>query len=1244
MSGTPNGMFWKQALASSINGKANYDSAGLLSNAEILAANLSPTQIADRLRASSVTTAFATNNLPVLRLPASDSSVISVTHSLEPLANDLYEQPAGYERIYKQWLPRYTDVTPDVILANLDIGAWSTPDEWRAAFIANLRPRLTKVSAPSLSVASTLPINAVEAILSEESVLQGAATQQLFASSIQSATPNFAKAWEKSLRRFNLPNYNLDTALVELLEALSSNQLLALQNDWFKRMFYSSKPGSRSDHYISNQFHQSYRSDCFISSDDLADLQSDNVKWNYFLDSCPDFYSEAELNQYLVDDQVRQYQLRVMLMPNAVSTVLEDLSILDILIDSDADALDNLAEINRSVNNITLPWVADSDGDGMSDGADPCPNDIFNNCSDSPILPIITTDMDVSISEPFNGSDVALVGVRLNRIYNKDITVIYEVLVATDNTATAGEDFTEMTGSVVIKAGQKSALIEVPIFSDDLTEGAENFSVRITSANNAVIGDDGMVLITLNDPGLPYTIGGVVTDLNGTIVLENSNGDSVSVNSDGSFVFPTVVGQGYSYSVSITSQPIGQVCKVSNFSGTATDNITDVNVSCTSDAALYTIGGNVVGLTGSLLLQNNNSDNLSVNANGSFTFSTAISNGSGYEVSIYTQPAGQFCSLTNNSGTVNSSNVSSVSISCIRLSLPANPTNFAVIASNPKTLTFSWDAASGATSYKLLKNSDGYSGFSELFVDITALTIDELVSVHLHDWANASYMLEACNDSGCSSSGIITTKSAMLAAIGYFKASNTDANDYFGWSIALSADGNTLAVGAINEDSAATGLDGDQADNSAENSGAVYIFTRSKNGADGWQQQAYLKASNTGSGDGFGQALSLSADGNTLAVGAHSENSNATTINGDESNDAANNSGAAYVFIRKEEKWTQQAYIKASDSSQSDLFGITVALSADGNTLAVGASGEDSSEVGISLEGNKYNFSASNSGAVYVFTRSSESWSQQAYIKASNTGAGDGFGGGSLGLSSDGNVLAVGAIHESSKSMGINGDETDNSADWSGAAYVFRRDSGQWAQEAYIKASNTEAYDLFASKLALSADGKTLVVGAMNEKSSAMGINGDQTNNDTSNSGAVYVFTHTLGTWTQEAYIKASNTDESDEFGSSIAISADGNTILVGAPRERSFDKGINGYQASNNFANAGAAYAFRRNDDNWSQQAYIKASNTWGGDAFAGSVALSADGNTLAVGARYERSKATGINGDQNDKTLIFSGAVYVY
>ena len=128
-----------------------------------------------------------------------------------------------------------------------------------------------------------------------------------------------------------------------------------------------------------------------------------------------------------------------------------------------------------------------------------------------------------------------------------------------------------------------------------------------------------------------------------------------------------------------------------------------------------------------------------------------------------------------------------------------------------------------------------------------------------------------------------------LAQEAYVKASNTGAGDYFGYSVALSGD--TLAVGALNEDSAATGIGGNQADNSAGDSGAVYVFTRS--GAT-WTQQAYVKASNTGASDDFGTSVALSGD--TLVVGGPYESSNATGIGGDQANNLVGSSGAVYVI------------------------------------------------------------------------------------------------------------------------------------------------------------------------------------------------------------------------------------------------------------------------------------------------------------------------------------------------------------
>jgi len=328
----------------------------------------------------------------------------------------------------------------------------------------------------------------------------------------------------------------------------------------------------------------------------------------------------------------------------------------------------------------------------------------------------------------------------------------------------------------------------------------------------------------------------------------------------------------------------------------------------------------------------------------------------------------------------------------------------------------------------------------------------------------------------------------------YVKASNADRGDMFGYSVSISGD--TLAVGAVKEGSAATGIDGDQNDNSLAIAGAVYVFTRDVAGA--WSQQAYVKASNTGEIDAFGASVALSGD--TLAVGAMFEDSRATGINGDQASNNAEFAGAVYVFTRDGANvWTQQAYIKASNTGETDDFGIALALS--GDTLAVGADNEDSNASGI--DGSEINDDAPLSGAVYLFGRDAAGvWTQEAYVKASNPDAGDRFGS-SLALSS--NALAVGALHEQSASLGINGDESDNSVGSTGAVYLFTRGSmGAWTQQAYVKASNSGLSDQFGKAVALS--GSLLAVAAHNEASDAAGIEGEQSNDNAPESGAVYVF------------------------------------------------------------------------------------------------------------------------------------------
>jgi hypothetical protein len=387
----------------------------------------------------------------------------------------------------------------------------------------------------------------------------------------------------------------------------------------------------------------------------------------------------------------------------------------------------------------------------------------------------------------------------------------------------------------------------------------------------------------------------------------------------------------------------------------------------------------------------------------------------------------------------------------------------------------------------------------------------------------------------------------------YLKASNADAEDYFGWSLSL--DGDTLAVGARNEDSAARGVNGDQANNSTEGSSAAYVFVRS---GSVWTQQAYLKASNADKEDLFGWTVAL--DGDTLAVGAPGEASAARGVNGDQTNNAAKGSGAVYVFARSGSVWTQQAYLKASNTDNDDEFGESLAL--EGDTLAVGARGEASAARGVN--GDQENNADSVSGAVYVFVRTTAGWTQQAYLKASNSSGGFGAC-----LALDADTLAVGAPMEHSAAQGVNGDQENRAALLSGAVYVFVRTSAGWTQQAYLKASNTGADDAFGSSVAL--EGDTLAVGAPDEGSTAQGVNGDQGNNAANESGAVYLFVRGPAGWTQRAYLKATNTNEGDKFGYTLAL--DKTTLAVGAVREASNARGVNGDQSNNGERDSGAVY-----------------------------------------------------------------------
>ena len=373
----------------------------------------------------------------------------------------------------------------------------------------------------------------------------------------------------------------------------------------------------------------------------------------------------------------------------------------------------------------------------------------------------------------------------------------------------------------------------------------------------------------------------------------------------------------------------------------------------------------------------------------------------------------------------------------------------------------------------------------------------------------------------------------------------------FGYSAALSADGNTAIVGAYLYNASR---------------GSAYVFTRDVSGS--WILQQELTASDGAAGDYFGWSVSLSADGNTAIAGAYLDDVGANSTQ-----------GSAYVYTRDGAgTWTEQDQLTASDGAASDQYGYSVTLSADGYTAIVGAYSDD---VGANVD----------QGSAYVYTRDGAGvWTEQDQLTASDGAAGDRFGC-SVALSANGNTAIVGAHYDVVTVSN------------QGSAYVYTRDgAGAWTQQDRLNPGDAANGDQFGWSVALSADGNTALVGAYSDN---VGAN--------SNQGSAYLFTRDgAGVWTEQDQLTASDGAANDQLGSFVALSSDGNTALVGAFFD---DVGAN--------SNQGSAYVFTRDGAGvWIQQAQFIASDGVANDRLGRSVALSTDGNTAIAGA-YGAGKA---------------------
>jgi hypothetical protein len=373
----------------------------------------------------------------------------------------------------------------------------------------------------------------------------------------------------------------------------------------------------------------------------------------------------------------------------------------------------------------------------------------------------------------------------------------------------------------------------------------------------------------------------------------------------------------------------------------------------------------------------------------------------------------------------------------------------------------------------------------------------------------------------------------------------SDGAPYDGFGNSVSIDGDTAVIGTPYNDTYGW------------NAGAAYVFVRT---GDVWIEQAKLLASDGDAVLRFG--VSVSIDSETAVIGALGDSDYRT--------------GAAYVFVRTGDVWTEQAKL-TSYSALWDAFGGSVSV--DGDTAVIGANGDDDNQNGI--------------GAAYVFVRTGDVWSEQAKIVTSDYPSFDRFGDS---VSVSGDTIIIGAPHDDRFGLNI------------GAAYVFMRTNGVWTEQAKLQASDGVSDNRFG--LSVSVDGNTAVIGAPHDYDYA--------------TGSAYVYVRTGDVWTEQAKLLTSDGALSDFFG--ISVSVDDDTAVIGAHAD--------GY-----YKYTGSAYVFMRNGDIWTEQSKLLSSDGASDNRFGLSVSVDGntaiigatgdDDNGLYAGAAYVFTTSDDVNID---------------
>lgn len=474
-------------------------------------------------------------------------------------------------------------------------------------------------------------------------------------------------------------------------------------------------------------------------------------------------------------------------------------------------------------------------------------------------------------------------------------------------------------------------------------------------------------------------------------------------------------------------------------------------------------------------------------------------------------------------------------------------------------------------------------------------------------------------------SGSVWSQEATLSA------SDKAANDFFGRSVSLNADGSKLASGATRK--TVGGL---------SQAGQVYVFTRS---GTTWTQDSILTASDKAANDWFGTSVALNSSGSKLFIGnVNKDNGNIT------------DSGKVYIFNQVGTQWIQEYQLTSDDKAMGDGFGLSVAIDATEAKLVVGAGGKD--VAGLTDTGQIYIYDASyhastdwelstDIGFVTIAQQSladtvnrrswhvdvlslntdyyircryngtlygTSEWSTPIHFKtraawlpvneisiitASDKAANDLFGT-SVAIAGDGSRMAIGTR-----------DKTVGGISAAGQVYIYTWSGSTWVQESTLSAADKATGDYFGSTVTLDTTGSRLVVGAHNK--TVAGFTG---------AGQVYTYTRAGSVWTQESTLVLADAAGGDSFGVTASIAADSSRLVVGA-----YGKIVGGVSG------AGQVYTYTRSGATWVLETTLSAADKAAGDGFGITVSVDATATRLAVGARSRENGA-----------LTDSGKVYFY